>query len=394
MQGGLRPWRQKATADARPFSIAVDDAVLADLRDRLSRTRWPVAPDGPDWAFGASAPYLRRVVDHWLGAYDWRAWEARLNATPQFQVEVEGADIHCLVERGSGADQTPLLLLHGWPGSVAEFLPVIEPLAHPERFDGNADDGFTVIAPSLPGFGFSAAPSEPQSNRETARRLVAMMATLGYPRFVVHGGDMGANIASWMAIDAPDSVVAMHLTLASLRRPVAASEQLPAEVVAWQARAAARLDGETAYQQIMGSKPATLAFALTDSPIGLAAWILEKFHGWTTPGQEGDPPLALDHLITNIMLYWLAGPASACWPYRFYLDGSGRTLEAGPGVEVPTAFLLFPEDIATPPPRDWIERAYRVSRYRIADRGGHFPALEQPDVLVADIRSFLVQYRC
>ena len=373
-----------------PFRIDVPDSVLQDLRERLARTRWPIAPAGPEWAHGTSLAWMQKVVAYWQDHYDWRAAEARLNRHSPLRVELDGIGIHVLVERGSWPDPLPLILTHGWPGSVVEFLNMIEPLAHPERFGGDVADAFTVVVPSLPGYGFSDAPPVPISPRQVAAMWHSLMVdALGFPRYAAHGTDWGSVVGSWLALDHPQPLVGVHLCNATFRpawtfeaKPLDAQEQ------DFLKRFAARREGETAYQIVHGTKPQTLAYATTDSPAGLAAWILEKFHGWTVGGQDVAPAFDLDHLLTNVMLYWIAGPNAASWMYRYLVDMSAFVLPAGQRVEVPTGFCLFPDDIAVVPPDRWLARSYNVVHRTLARSGGHFPGLEQPGFLVDDLRAF------
>jgi len=373
-----------------PFRIAVPDETLADLKARLARTRWPNPAPGGDWAMGTSLPFLRKVVARWLDGYDWRAWEARLNGFEQYRVALGRMRIHCFIERGSGASPMPLVLSHGWPGSAVELVEMIEPLAHPERFGGSADEAFTVVVPSLPGCGFSDPPKGPISPREVGRLWGELMGqALGFPRYMAHGGDWGAVITSWMAVDRPPGLLAAHLNTCVLGAPWSLAEHPPTpEETAHMERMAARQVGETAYQLVHGFKPQSLAFAVHDSPAGLAGWILEKFHDWTVGKAEADPPFDLDHLISNLMFYWLGDAQAVSWMYRFLVDRSGFLLPPGERATLPCGFCLFPDDIAVPPPEAFVRRAYEVAHYRVEPHGGHFPGLEHPRELVDDIRRF------
>jgi pimeloyl-ACP methyl ester carboxylesterase len=288
----------------------VPESVLADLRKRLELTRLPDnEPKAAPWRYGTSLTYMRGVVDHWLKRYDWRAWEARINAFSHHKTTIGGKKIHFILERGSGDNPLPLLLTHGWPGSFVEFLDIIEKLAHPERFGGDARDAFTVVAPSLPGYGFSDAPDAPIGPRDIAPIWRTLMTeVLECERYVAQGGDWGAIITSWLALDHPMNLAAIHLNMLGLRPFVGAeTPPLSDEEKAWMERAQERRTQISAYQQIQGTKPQTLAYGLTDSPAGLAAWILEKFHGWTIPDEDAPPPFDIDRLLTNVMLYWIGG---------------------------------------------------------------------------------------
>jgi pimeloyl-ACP methyl ester carboxylesterase len=381
--------------DAQPFRITVPDETLVDLKERLARTRWPIEPTGPAWRYGASLAYMREVADYWGSRYDWRQAEAELNTHSHFKASIGGKQVHFLAEIGSGPAPLPLLLTHGWPGSIVEFLDIIAPLAHPELHGGKVEDAFTVIAPSLPGYGFSDPPDAPITPRDIAHIWHALMSeTLGATRYVAQGGDWGSVVTSWLALDHPGALAAIHLNMVGLRPALVAGGPPPTPAErAYFNLAQQRREHEIAYQQIQGTKPQTLSYGLTDSPIGLAAWILEKFHGWTIPGQDAPPPFALDRLLTNIMLYWLAGINGANWLYCSIMDGTAATLKGGERVDVPTGLCLFPNDLLLPPPRSWVERAYNVAQYRVAPSGGHFPAMENGPLLVGDMRSFFARYR-
>jgi microsomal epoxide hydrolase len=385
----------RPTFDAEPFTVAVADAVLTDLRERLARVRWPIEPAAPAWRWGTSLAYLQRVVERWRDGYDWRHWERRLNRWPQYRATVGGRRLHFILERGSGPLPLPLVITHGWPGSVVEFLEVIDPLAHPERYGGDVADAFTVVAPSLPGYGFSDPPAAPITPRQVAGLWHELMGdVLGCPRYGAQGGDWGAVVSSWLAFDHPAEVAALHLNMVGLRPWLGeGTPPLEAEERQWITRAQEWRARESAYQQIQGTKPQTLAYGLTDSPAGLAGWILEKFHGWTVPGTEEPPPFDVDVLLTNVMLYWLNGINASTWLYCSLVDGTAAALGKGERVEVPTGLLLFPRDLLAAPPDRWIRRAYNVAHRRDAETGGHFAALESGADLVEDVRAFFRPYR-
>jgi microsomal epoxide hydrolase len=338
---------------------------------------------------------MREVVDHWRENYDWRHWEARINAFSHYKATIAGRKVHYILERGSGPNPLPLIITHGWPGSFLEFLDIIEKLAHPERFGGDVADAFTVVAPSLPGYGFSEAPDAPFGPRDIAPTWsVLMTEVLGFDHYVAQGGDFGAFTTSWLALDHPRNLAAIHLNMVGLGAYLGDGSAPLADVekrwiASWRARRT-QLGG---YQHIQGTKPQTLAYGLTDSPVGLAAWILEKFQGWTIPGEDAPPPFDLDHLLTNVMLYWLGGINAPNWMYVTILDGTAAALEADEFVEVPTRVLLFPRDVVEPPPEEWIRRCYNLVKRDVSDCGGHFPALEQGDLLVADMQAFFRDYR-
>ncbi|MBP8308618.1 MAG: epoxide hydrolase [Burkholderiaceae bacterium] len=375
------------------YSVAVPQDCLDDLQERLRRTRWPVEPQGNPWRYGASLNYLRRVVAYWSEHFDWRRSEAALNRFQNYLVSLDGLAVHCIVEPGSGPNPRPLVLTHGWPGSIVEFLHVIEPLAHPERFGGRVEDAFTVVVPSIPGYGFSQAPLAPITPRQVGHLWHQLMTqVLGFPRFFAQGGDWGSIISSWMAYDHPDAVEALHINLLGFIDQPAPEQQTPEERD-WFARNAAWRQPEDGYRIQQGTRPQTLAYGLTDSPVGLAAWVLEKFHGWTVPGETRDPPFALDDLLANVMMYWIPGPNAASWYYISILEQGARRLPPGERVNVPTGVLICPRDTNPPQPTSLIERSYRLVRRTDAQEGGHFLALEQPTLFVKDVREFFRAFR-
>lgn len=376
------------------YRIDVPDPVLADLQDRLARTRWPIEPEGRPWAYGTSKSYLRDLLVHWSDAYDWRSWESRLNGLAQYRLPVDGHDIHLIVEPGSGPDPIPLLLLNGWPSSFVEFADVIEPLAHPERHGGRAEDGFTIVVPSYPGFGFSSPPVAPVAAREVAGTIRRLMSDiLACETYFIHGGDWGAAIGSWMAFDAPDAVRALHLNSAVLSQPPAGLD-LDEEERAYLELRSRRLAREGGYQAIQSTKPQTLSYGLTDSPSGLAAWIVEKFQGWVVPGSDEPPPFEMDVLLTNIMIYWLNGINAANWMYCDLAGGHAATLPKGKRVEVPTALFQGGCDLPPQAPDRWVRRSYDLVTRACQPGMGHFPFMEPAaNAQVDHLRDFLRHYR-
>ena len=367
------------------FTIHASDEVLADLRARLAQARWPDQV-GADWAYGTPLAYLRSLCDYWRDGFDWRAQEARLNAFDQFTTEVEGESLHFIHQRSPEPDAKPLLLSHGWPGSISEFVKVIGPLTNPRAHGGDAQDAFHVVAPSIPGYGFSQAPRQSGFDaRACARRFAALMACLGYDRYFAQGGDWGSAISSWIALDAATHVAGIHLNLVFVGRPREGDPTegvSDAELARAQERVAFMLE-EAGYQAIQSTKPQTLGYGLNDSPVGLAAWIVEKFHGWTQ--HEGDCKTAVsrDEMLTDITIYWITQSITSS--VRLYYENRHVGNRFAKRVEVPTAVALFPRELALPP-RKWVERQYNVVHWREMERGGHFAALEMPALLVEDIR--------
>ncbi|HEU4387646.1 MAG TPA: epoxide hydrolase [Blastocatellia bacterium] len=380
---------------AEPFKIRIPQEPLDDLNERLLRTRWPGEPENAGWRYGANLGYMKKLVDYWVNQYDWREWESKLNRFPQYIAGLGDYRIHFVYEKGSGERALPLLITHGWPGSIFEFYEIIEPLAHPERFGGNVADAFDVVCPTLPGYGFSSAPRSPIGPREIAPLWHRLMTeSLGYKRFVAQGGDWGSIVTSWLAFDFPKSVAAIHLNMLALKPHIADQSTLTDEEKAWIGRTRKRLSREGGYQAIQGTKPQTLAYGLTDSPLGLAAWIIEKFHGWPGAPEEVPPPFSMDWLITNVMIYWLTGSINtANWLYYSVKNNDGISLGPGERVETPTGFAFFPKDLFPIPPRSWVERAYNVTHRTDFSEGGHFAALERGADLIGEVRTFFRQFR-
>jgi microsomal epoxide hydrolase len=372
------------------FTLSVPEQDLADLRARLALTRFPdQAPDAP-WAYGTDLHYMKTLVQYWQAEFDWRAQEARLNAFPQFKVSLPDVDLHYLHVPGQGPSPMPLLLMHGWPGSVFEFLEIIPRLTDPGRFGGDPADAFTVVAPSLPGYGLSFTPGQKRFNIEdiAARFSTLMTDVLGYARYGAQGGDYGAFTASRLGYAYAAQVIGIHINLLTVRRdtpppaePTEEERQYFAELSDW-------LKEETGYQWIQGTKPQTLAYGLTDSPAGLAAWIAEKFRSWTDCGGDPDSAVSRDHLLANICLYWFTGAiGSSFWPYYARMHG-GWPIPAGATVDVPMGYCAFPKEIVRPP-RSVAERLYtNIQRWTAMQKGGHFAAMEQPAALAAEVAAF------
>ena len=372
------------------FRIAASDAALADLRERLVRTRLPDEIPGSGWTYGTNLAYMRELVAYWRDRYDWRAAEAALNCFPQFRARVGGLGIHFIHRRGVGPKPLPLVITHGWPGSIAEFVAIIEPLADPASHGGTAADAFDVIAPSMPGYGFSDHPLEPGMDPARIAALWAeLMAGLGYERFAAQGGDWGAMVTCYLGAKYAERVVGIHLNMVPARpaREERSTEGLSAEELADLAEARRFMQEETGYQKIQGTKPQTLAYALNDSPAGLAAWIVEKFRTWSDCGGDVETRFTKDQLLTNVMLYWL--PQTANSSCRLYYEAvhSDQFPPTGLRVDVPTGCAIFPKELFRPP-RRWVERVFNVQRWTRMPSGGHFAAMEEPRALVEDIRTF------
>jgi pimeloyl-ACP methyl ester carboxylesterase len=373
-----------------PFTLQVPDAALADLRERLARTRFPDQAPGEPWAYGTDVGWMRDFVAYWRDRFDWRAEEARLNALPQFKVPLHGIDLHYLHVPGRGPDPFPLLLSHGWPGSVFEFLDLIPRLTDPARFGDDPADAFTVVAPSLPGYGLSFAPGQPRFGVDAIADCFADLMTevLGYRRFAAQGGDWGSFITGRLGYAHADRLVGIHVNMMPVRRdpnmvknPTPEERQFLDDLTLF-------LKEETGYQWIQGTRPQTLAFALTDSPAGLAAWVVEKFRTWSDSRGDVESVFSRDHLLANIALYWFTGAiGSSFWPYYARMHGPWPIPE-GETVDVPTGYCAFPREIVRPP-RSVAERTFTdIRRWTVMPRGGHFAAMEQPEALAKEIREF------
>ncbi len=374
----------------RPFTIHVPDDVLSDLRGRLGRVRWPDAvPDG-GWSYGTDLTYLNDLVTYWRDVYDWRRHEGELNRLRQFTVPLAGIDVHFIHEQGVGPAPLPLLLSHGWPGSIVEFQRLIPMLTNPARFGADPADAFTVVAPSLPGYAFSFRPDQPRFGVvEIAEAFATLMTdVLGYGRFAAQGGDWGAFVTSYLGAAHADHLVGIHLNLLAVRRDASLTASATPEEKTYYAELEHWLREETGYLSIQGTKPQTLAYGLTDSPAGLAAWIVEKFRTWSDCGGDIERRFSKDVLLTNIMLYWVTGAiGSSFWPYYARLHSPWPISEQRP-VTAPTAYAAFPREILRPP-RSLAERVYtNIRRWTAMPAGGHFAALEEPEMLAADIRAF------
>lgn len=378
------------SARPEPFTLHVPDAALADLRERLARTRLPDQAPGPPWAYGTDAGYMAELVAYWRERFDWRAEEARLNDFPQRKVRLHGIDLHYLHVPGTGPAPLPLLLLHGWPGSLLEFLDLIPQLTDPARFGGDPADAFTVVAPSLPGFTLSFTPGQRRFSAEEMADCVAELMTgvLGFGRFAAQGGDWGAFVASRLAFVHPERLVGLHLNLLPLRRDPAMVADPTPEERRYLEELQVFLKEETGYQWIQGTRPQTLAFALTDSPAGLAAWIVEKFRAWSDCGGDLESVFTKDRLLGNITLYWLTGAiGSSFWPYYARLHGPWPIPDGG-AITVPTGYAAFPCEILRPP-RSLAARTYTdLRRWTAMAKGGHFAAMEQPAALAEELRAF------
>jgi pimeloyl-ACP methyl ester carboxylesterase len=388
--------------DVRPFRVQVEDAVLTDLHERLAKTRWPDQIPGSSWEYGVDVEFMRQLVEYWRKDYDWRKHERALNEFPQFTTELDGVVLHFLHVRSPHADALPLILLHGWPGSIAEFQKIIPMLTEPEKFGGKASDAFHVVAPSLPGFGFSSPTRERGwSSLRMAETMAKLMAQLGYQRYGAQGGDWGSGIVRSLAGGDGAHCIGGHSNFPGANRPMDDPMRgvSQAEMDRLQKRNEELADHK-AYAAIQATRPLALAFGLNDSPAGLAAWIIDKFWAWSDHGGNLENSFTKDELLTNVMIYWVTQsmPSST----RIYFESqhnlprpaSQTPFAGGGGKPSPLGFALFPKEINLPP-RAWVERSHGPTMIHWTEmpRGGHFAALEQPQLLAEDVRTFFRKVR-
>jgi len=376
-------------AGLRPYRINIPQADIDDLRQRLARTRWAPELPGAGWERGVPTAYLRELATYWAGEYDWRAHEAALNAYPQFITTIDGADVHFLHVRSAEPGATPLLLLHGWPGSVVEFLDLIGPLTDPVAHGGDPAGAFHLVIPSLPGYGFSGPLAETGwTDGRAAAALVELMARLGYDRYGVQGGDVGAFIAPLVGRAAPDRVAGVHVN-ALVTFPAGDPADMAALTEAERGRLGAMQEWQQrsgAYLQLQGTRPQTIGQSLTDSPSGLLAWIVEKFQEWTDPAAKlPEDAVDRDRILTDVSIYWFTGTAASA-AHTYYERFNDPAMRAPrERSAVPTAVAVFTTDLSI---RPFADQASNVVRWSEFDRGGHFAALEAPDLLTADVREF------
>jgi epoxide hydrolase len=374
------------------FRIEVTDAELGDLRDRLGRVRWAERETVDDWSQGVPLVYLRELCDYWANAYDWRPTEARLNALPQFRTQIDGLAIHFLHVRSSLRDALPLVLTHGWPGSIIEFLEVIEPLTDPSAHGGDPGDAFHLVCPSLPGYGFSDKPTQPGWGIERiAAAWATLMARLGYERYGAQGSDWGTSISTELARQDPEHVVGIHLMPPLAPPDPATLDDLTSRERAALASLEHAAEWDSGYSQEHATRPQTIGYALVDSPAALCAWIVEKFQAWTDCDGHPENALGRDQLLDNLMLYWLPGTgASSARLYWESIRQVNAWISGGSAdtVAVPTGCSIFPRELQRPS-RRWAEKRLLDIRYwNEPARGGHFPAFEQPALFVDEVRSF------
>ncbi|WP_328388466.1 epoxide hydrolase family protein [Nocardia sp. NBC_00416] len=378
------------SSEISSFRIDVPQEQLDDLHRRLTAVRWPDEAPGVGWAQGIPLDYIRELAGYWRDSYDWRAQEARLNTFPQFRTEIDGHELHFVHVRSAEPGALPLVLTHGWPGSIVEFLELIGPLTDPVAHGGDAADAFHVVVPTIPGYGLSG-PAVGWSPTRAARAWAELMSRLGYDRYAAHGEDTGAAISRELAVIDAEHVVAVHLTMIASATVTAetADPGDPAEQHA--ARLAQRAQYELgAYAMLQASRPQTLSYALTDSPVGQLAWIVERFKDWTDSADVPEDAVDRDAMLTNVMIYWLNGTAGSS--ARYYYESAATWGRTEPDTDVPVAVAVLPHDIGVPV-RRIAEKNHNIVRWTEFARGGHFAAMEVPDLLIDDLRGAFRDYR-
>lgn len=377
-----------------PFTLDFPEALLAELRSRLLLTRLPEPLVGEGWHEGMDLQVLKDLIEYWASGFDWRAQEASLNRLPHFKANVDNRTLHFVHQRGVGPAPLPLIMTHGWPGSFVEMQAILPLLTDPGSHGADPADAFHVVVPSLPGYTLSSPQPQGVGPYEIAGLWAALMSELGYEQFAAQGGDIGAGVSTWLALRFPERVTGIHLNYIPGAYQPATGEGSPPltdEETAYLQRAAAFSNTEGAYAHLQRTKPQTLAVGLNDSPAGLLAWMAEKFMTWSD-SSGGQPGIGRDTLLTNVTLYWLTGCIGSS--FRQYVEGSKRPIALPPGTRVrpPLGVALFPGELPMPP-QTWVQRGYDVKRWTAMPAGGHFAALEQPELLAKDIRAFFKPMR-
>ena len=373
----------------KPFKVKIPDEIIQNINSKVKNYSWHEMPDDGGWDYGTNLDYMKEFSKYWVENYNWIETEKKINRFKNFKCNIDNIDIHFIHEKGSGKNPRPLLLSHGWPGSIIEFLHIIEKLAHPEKFGGNEEDAFDVIVPSLPGFGFSSRPARPMGPRKMSSIFNKLMTDkLGYKKYIAQGGDFGGTICTWLAYDFPKNLIGIHINILITRHP---DGPQTSEEKEWQERFRRDQRIEDGYRTQQATKPQTLSYAMMDSPVGVAAWIIEKMRGWSDL-KNGDieSVYSKEILLSNIMIYLVTKTFNtASWIYYGRREEGGRSLpkEHLP-LKVPTAIAVFPKEYLEWAPRSYVERIYNVKRWTKMSKGGHFAALEQPELLIKDITEF------
>ena len=371
------------------FNVNFTEKEISPIYQKIKDYPWNSIPDLEGWEHGTNKTYLKELCDYWINEFDWQKHEVEINKFQNFVSNVDGIDIHFIKEKGTSPNSKPLLLVHGWPGSVVEFLHIIEKLAHPEKFGGNEKDSFDVIIPSLPGFGFSGKPSKPIGPRKMAEILNKLMIeNLGYKDYMAQGGDWGATIANWIGYDHSKFCKAIHINCLTMRHPNGPQSD---EEKNWQIKFDKDQIMQDGYRTQQATKPQSLSYGMVDSPVGIAAWIIEKMYSWSDlKDNKLESVYSKDTLLANIMVYILTKTFdSASWIYFGRREEGGRFFPKDfKRIEIPTAAAIFPAEMSEWPPRSYVERIFNIKQWTNMPSGGHFAALEKPDLLVNDIRKF------
>ena len=373
----------------KPFKVEISNEILQNINSKVKNYQWHEMPDDGGWDYGTNLDYMKEFAEYWSSKFDWKKTEEKINKFRNFKTNIDGIDIHFIHEKGSGSNPKPLLLNHGWPGSIVEFLDIIDQLAHPENYGGNIEDSFDVIVPSLPGYGFSGRPSRPIGPRKMASIFNSLMTnSLGYEKYISQGGDFGGTICTWLAYDFPESLLGIHINILITRHPDGPQTK---EEIEWQERFKLEQRIEDGYRTQQSTKPQTLSYAMMDSPVGVAAWMIEKMRGWSDIKDGNiESVYSKDILLSNIMIYLVTKTFNtSTWIYYGRREEGGRSLPKDHlPLKVPTAIAKFPKEYLEWAPRSYVERIYNVKQWTNMPAGGHFAALEKPDLLIKDIREF------
>ena len=373
----------------KPFKVKIPNSLIQEIKDKVKKYPWHEMPSDGGWEYGTNLNYMKEISNYWVNDFDWKKHQEEINKFSNFISKVENIDIHFIHEKGSGTNPTPLLLMHGWPGSIVEFIHIIKKLAHPEKFGGNEDDAFDVIVPSLPGFGFSGRPSHPIGPRKIGEILNQLMIKkLGYKNYLAQGGDWGATICNWLAYDHSKYCKAIHINCLTMRHPEGPQNK---EERDWQNRFDKDQIIQDGYRTQQATKPQTLSYGMMDSPVGIAAWIIEKMHGWSDlKNNDIESVYSKDKLLANIMIYIVTKTFNtASWIYYGRREEGGRFFPKDfKKIEIPTGVAIFPFEMSEWPPRSYIERIFNVQHWTKMESGGHFAAMEQPDIFIKDLQLF------
>ena len=373
----------------KPFKVNVSKKIIEDIYNKIKKYPWKDMPNLDDWEHGTNLNYMKKISNYWVKKFKWKKHEDEINKFSNFITKINDIDIHFIKEKGSGFNPMPLLIMHGWPGSIFEFLHIIEKLAHPEKFGGKEEDAFDVIVPSLPGFGFSGKPNTPIGPRKIAEIFNTLMTkNLGYKNYLAQGGDWGATISNWLGHDHSNACKAIHINCLTMRHPAGTTSKDERD---WEAKFIKDQIMQDGYRAQQATKPQTLSYAMIDSPVGIAAWIIEKFYFWSDlKNNDIESVYSKDFLLANVMVYIITNTFNtASWIYYGRREEGGRFFPKDfHRIEIPTAVALFPKEMSEWPPRSYVERMFNIKSWSKMPKGGHFAALEQPDLLINDIKKF------